>query len=88
MAILQGALTVAGTADISATERWHELLSTRYVCEICLTRYFRPHAKCPACHQLGHIRPLVSILLSVARSDAELREMLAHGQTVPPHRYG
>jgi len=81
---------VAGTTDItppaplSASERWHELLTTRYICEICLTRFFQPHAKCPACQQIGYVRPLVSILLTVAHNDLELREMMARGQRVLP----
>jgi hypothetical protein len=70
---------VEATADITATERWHELLPTRYICEVCLTRFFQPHRKCPACQQIGYVRPLVSMLLTAARDDQELREMMARG---------
>jgi len=62
-------------------DRWHELLSNRYVCEVCLTRYFSPHRRCLACHQFGRIRPLASMLLSIADDEAELREMILQGQT-------
>ena len=67
---------------LTAHDRWHELLSTRYVCEVCLTRYFRPHHTCPACHRIGYIRPLVSMLLTVAHDDEDLRNMIAAGQMV------
>jgi hypothetical protein len=75
---------VEGTTDMTASERWHELLTTRYICEVCLTRYYQSHWKCPACRQIGCVRPLVSMLLTVARNDQELREMMARGQTVTP----
>ena len=64
------------------SDPWHELLSTRYVCEVCLTRYFIPHRLCPACHRLGRIRPLVSMLLDLAHDDEDLRNMIAQGQSV------
>ena len=70
------------------SERWHELLTTRYVCEICLTRYFVQHHICPACHRIGYIRPLVSMLLSVAHDDEDLRNMIARGQMVTPEEAG
>ena len=63
-------------------DQWHELLSTRYVCEICLTRYFSLRRKCPACHHIGYIRPLVSMLLTLAHDDEDLRSMIAQGQCV------
>ena len=65
-----------------ADERWHELLTTRFVCEVCLTRYFVQHRRCPACNRFGHIRPLVSLLSTIAHDDEELRQMIAGGQTV------
>jgi hypothetical protein len=58
------------------------------VCEICLTRYFVPHHICPACHRIGHIRPLVSMLLSVAHDDEDLRNMIARGQMVTAEEAG
>jgi hypothetical protein len=67
------------------SQRWHELLTTRCVCEICLTRFFVQHHMCPACHRIGHIRPLVSMLLSVAQDDEDLRNLIAHGQAVAPN---
>ena len=66
----------------SQDERWHELLTTRYVCEICLTRYFVPHRRCPACNRFGHIRPLVSLLSTIAMDDEDLRRMIAQGQNI------
>ena len=41
---------------ISEIDPWHDLLTTRYVCEICLTRYFKSYRCCPACHRFGRIR--------------------------------
>ena len=70
--------------DTTASERWHTLLNSRYVCEICLTRFFVPYHACPACHQVGCIRPLVSGLSMYARNEQELRDMIARGQTLPP----
>jgi hypothetical protein len=61
-------------------ERWHELLSTRYVCEACLTRYFMKYRKCKACGEVGRIRSLTASLLELADDDGELREMIANGQ--------
>lgn len=61
-------------------ERWHELLSTRYVCEACLTRYFMKYRKCKACGAVGRIRSLTASLLELADDDGELREMIANGQ--------
>jgi hypothetical protein len=65
-----------------ASDRWHDLLSTRFVCEACLTRYFSPRHKCPACQRIGYIRPLVAMLLTLAHDDQDLRSMIAQGQTV------
>jgi len=31
---------------VTQEDRWHELLTSRYVCEICLTRYFGPRHRC------------------------------------------
>lgn len=73
-------LPMYGSRDI---DRWHELLNTRYVCELCLTRYFVPYYTCPACHQIGYIRPLISGLAGYARNDEELREIITRGQTLP-----
>ena len=64
------------------TDRWHELLTTRYVCEICLTRYFSPRRRCAACNRFGHVRPLVSLLMTIAHDDEDLRQMIAQGQRV------
>jgi hypothetical protein len=61
-------------------ERWHELLSTRYVCEACLTRYFMKYRKCKACGAVGRIRSLSVSLLDLADDDGELRAMIANGQ--------
>lgn len=74
--------------NVTESQRWHELLTTRYVCEICLTRYFRPHHICPACHRIGYIRPLVSMLLTMARDDEDLRNLIAHGQRVEAEAAG
>src|SRR4051812_34472486 len=64
----------------AAEERWHELLSTRYVCEACLTRYFMKYPKCKACGEIGRIRTLTVSLLDLADDDGELRAMIANGQ--------
>ncbi len=64
------------------SERWHDLLTTRYVCEICLTRFFVQHRCCPACHRFGYVRPLVSMLLTAAEDNEDLRKMMAAGQRV------
>jgi hypothetical protein len=73
---------------ITHSDRWHELLSTRFVCESCLTRYFVLHRCCPACHRFGTVRPLVSMLLSLAYDDEDLRTMIAQGQTLAPQPKG
>jgi len=70
------------------SERWHELLTTRYVCEICLTRFFVQHHMCPACQRIGHVRPLVSMLLTMAQDNEDLRDMIVQGQTVEPKEAG
>jgi hypothetical protein len=72
------------TKPYAPSDRWHELLTTRYVCEICLTRFFVPYRRCPACDRFGHIRPLVSLLSTIAHDDEELRQMIAQGQTAVP----
>ena len=63
-------------------ERWHELLSNRYVCEACLTRYFMKYRRCKACGIVGRIRPLTAGLFELADSETELREIIAHGQVL------
>jgi hypothetical protein len=68
----------------SATDRWHELLNARYVCQACTTRFFHVYRFCPACHQMGTIHPFLSSLMTVAHSDEELRLMISHGQRVVP----
>lgn len=68
------------TPPTTPTDRWHHLLTTRFVCEICLTRFFVLYRRCPACHRAGRIRPLKTALLSKAQSDEELRNMIAGGQ--------
>ena len=70
---------MAGTADILPRERWHRLLTTRYICQVCLTRYFRLRSKCPACRQIGSICRLDNKLLTLAHTDTELRQLLAKG---------
>ena len=67
---------------VTQEDRWHELFTSRYVCEICLTRYFGPRHRCLACNRFGHIRPLVSLLMTIAHDDEELRNMIAQGQNV------
>jgi predicted ATP-dependent serine protease len=64
------------------SEKYHLLLTSRYVCEACLTRYFTAHGQCPACLRWGQIRPLTEGLVEVANTDEELREMIARGQRV------
>ena len=68
--------------ESSSYDRWHELLTTRFVCENCLTRFFVPYHHCPACHQFGRIQPLVTMLQKIARNDADLRAMISEGQRV------
>ena len=65
---------------------YHELLTTRYVCEACLTRYFVSYPKCLACGQIGRIRQLSNSLLALADNDDELRAMIAAGQEFSPRR--
>ena len=60
--------------------RWHNLLTSRYVCEACTTRLYSAYPVCPACHKAGTIRPLYSSLRRFARSDDEYREMIMAGQ--------
>lgn len=64
-------------------DRWHTLLNSRYVCELCLTRFFVRYRTCPACHQIGYVRPLISGLSEYARSEEELRQIITRGQTLP-----
>jgi len=65
-------------------DAYHELLTTRYVCEACLTRYFVSYPKCLACGQVGRIRLLSNSLLALADNDDELRAMIAAGQEFSP----
>jgi hypothetical protein len=65
-----------------ALERWHEMLTSRYVCEACMTRYFMTYRKCKACGKVGRIRRLTTSLFELADNDAELREMIANGQRI------
>jgi hypothetical protein len=44
--------------SLAQQDRWHELLTTRYVCDVCLTRFFVPYRRCPACRRFGQIRAL------------------------------
>ena len=72
-------------AKIVSIDAYHELLTSRYVCENCLTRYFVSYHQCAACKQFGRIRPLQQHLRLLADNDAELRKMIARGQFfVPP----
>ena len=64
----------------SVADRWHTLLTSRYVCERCLTRFYQPYFFCPACHCMGRVRPLLDALHMLARSDVELRQLIAGGQ--------
>lgn len=64
--------------------QYHELLTTRYVCEACLTRYFVPYHKCIACGEIGRIRVLANSLFELADNDQELRTMIAAGQQFVP----
>lgn len=61
-------------------DRWHDLLSNRFVCEVCLTRYFSRYHRCRACGAAGHIVPLGNFLSAYARTDQELRDLIAGGQ--------
>jgi hypothetical protein len=75
------------------SEKYHTLLTSRFVCENCLTRYFTPHTRCPACLLWDRIRPLTEGLIEVANTDEELREIIARGQQVllpesPPEDLG
>ena len=72
-------------AHTMSLDDYHELLTSRYVCEKCLTRYFVPHAKCLACGQRGTLRVLSNSLFSLADNDKELRHMIAGGQKFTPH---
>jgi hypothetical protein len=65
-----------------SVDPYHELLTSRFVCEACLTRYFMKYLLCPACHQRGRMRPLTSSLFDIAADDRELREIIARGQRV------
>ena len=61
-------------------DRWHELLTHRYVCENCLTRYFMSYRRCKACGAIGRIHLLTVGLFDLADSEMELRNIIAHGQ--------
>ena len=63
-------------------DHWHELLSNRYVCEICMTRYFTPQRRCRACGLGDHVVPLGQFLNAYARNEQELREIIAAGQNI------
>ena len=71
-------------AKIVSIDAYHELLTSRYVCENCLTRYFVSYRQCAACKQFGRIRPLQQHLRLLANNDAELRKMIAAGQYFVP----
>ncbi len=62
------------------SESYHLLLTNRYVCERCMTHFFSPHDRCPACHEWGQVRRLTNSLFELADSEEELREMIARGQ--------
>ena len=68
--------------EYPSCDRWHDLLTSRFVCENCLTRFFVPYENCPACHRIGRIRPLVTMLQGIARNEEDLRRMIARGQQV------
>ncbi|MGN6367323.1 MAG: hypothetical protein ACTHN5_03590 [Phycisphaerae bacterium] len=79
--------SVGNGVKIVSIDSYHELLTSRYVCESCLTRYFAPRRYCAACKQFGRIRPLQTHLQKLADNDADLRKMIARGQYfVPPPR--
>jgi hypothetical protein len=69
--------------DATQSDPWHDLLTNRYVCEVCLTRYFTPHRRCTACGRFGKIVPLVGMLTTLARDDEELRTIIHQGQIIP-----
>ena len=62
---------------LAQADRWHELLTTRYVCQICLTRFFVHYRRCPACHRVDCIRWLDPELISRAKDDGTLRALIA-----------
>ena len=72
-------------APLQHDERWHRLLTTRYVCDFCLTRFFAPYRVCPACHQPGRVHRLNELLYTVADNDQELRDMMARGGSPTRH---
>jgi len=57
-------------------DHYHRLLSTRYVCKVCLTRYFSPYGWCRACRQRDCIVALDPSLADRAQSDTQLRAMI------------
>jgi hypothetical protein len=61
-------------------DRWHDLLTNRFVCEVCLTRYFTRYRRCRACGSSQSIVPLGNFLSAYARTDQELRDLIARGQ--------
>ena len=61
-------------------DRWHDLLTNRFVCEVCLTCYFTSYHRCRACGASGSIVPLGNFLSFYARDDRELRNLIARGQ--------
>ena len=61
-------------------DRWHDLLTNRYVCEACTTRLYSPYPVCPACQRPGHVRPLYAYLHDYANSDDEYRDLILAGQ--------
>ena len=62
-------------------DRYHRLLSTRYVCQICLTRYFTPYTWCRACRQRDCIIPLDPSLPDRATSDTQLRALIRNNSS-------
>lgn len=59
------------------SDRLHALLNSRYICQRCLTRFFVPYRRCPACHQFATIARLDETLRTLAKSEDELRTMLS-----------
>lgn len=64
-------------------DQWHGLLTNRYVCEGCLTRFFTRYDQCPACHRWGRVTALYPSLYAIAQNDEQLRDLIAGGQRVP-----
>lgn len=63
-------------------DAYHTLLSNRFVCEACLTRFFKRYGRCPACDKIGQVHPLRNSLYIIARSHTELCDLISSGQNI------